>query len=384
MKKAITWLTFLVIGVPNLINCSKVDFSSVGDVSNTPLDCNGNASCEGQYEKASEEFLQHGDAPAVDILFVIDNSASMYEEQQKLGDRIRSFIGEISQLDWQIAFTTTDVSDGSFGIKGSFLPLEGASGNIITKATPNYESVFLNTATRPESNCDLYECASGDEMPMLASILAMRKSTNENNAFFRDKADLVVVYLSDEDENSVGGPDTTQGSDVVNTVNEIFGAKKSFSAYAIIVEPGDKKCEAAGVASPQHMGNNINSVVQLTHGVTGSICDNDYGKSLSKIGQKVRQLADRVELSELPLLNTVTVSLEPKQNINFTVNGKFVLFKTPPEEGTKIVVNYKRVKDKKRDRGHHNSHNDNDDHDNDAGDHSHDIHSLSDNHSRRD
>ncbi len=44
----------------------------------------------------------------VDILFVVDNSGSMSEEQQGIGNKISGFLSRINNLDWQIAVTTTD------------------------------------------------------------------------------------------------------------------------------------------------------------------------------------------------------------------------------------------------------------------------------------
>ena len=45
-----------------------------------------------------------------DILFVVDNSGSMYEDQVELATRFPKFLEAINNLDYNIAITTTDVS----------------------------------------------------------------------------------------------------------------------------------------------------------------------------------------------------------------------------------------------------------------------------------
>ena len=69
---------------------------------------------ENEFKRASntEEFLQ---APSnqVDILWVIDNSCSMYDEQARLIQNMSRFIGYADSLgsDYQMAVTVTDSTD---------------------------------------------------------------------------------------------------------------------------------------------------------------------------------------------------------------------------------------------------------------------------------
>jgi len=46
----------------------------------------------------------------IDILFVVDNSKSMYKEQLKMADRFPTFIESIAHMDYQIAIMTTDIT----------------------------------------------------------------------------------------------------------------------------------------------------------------------------------------------------------------------------------------------------------------------------------
>src|SRR5688500_14567368 len=75
--------------------------------------------------------------PPVNVVFVVDNSGSMAEEQQKLGENFASFIQHFTalNLDYKLAVVTTDVE--AEDESGKF------QGSVITKDTPDAEAVFL-------------------------------------------------------------------------------------------------------------------------------------------------------------------------------------------------------------------------------------------------
>ena len=61
-------------------------------------------------ESVSKQITKSSKAP-IDILFVVDSSATMNKERKKLAEKFHGFINMISDLDWQIAVTTTDVTN---------------------------------------------------------------------------------------------------------------------------------------------------------------------------------------------------------------------------------------------------------------------------------
>ena len=68
-----------------------------------------------------------------------------------------------------------------------------------------------------------------------------------------------------------------------------------------------------------------------------------------------------MELTEKPVKNSVRVKLIPAQNIDFKVQGRNIVFKTPPAENSIIEVTY--LKKKKRDRDQNHFGEDDDDED---------------------
>ncbi len=325
----------------SLVGCSdNVAFDTI----NNPIDvCVEN--CDGEDSLfAVEDFEQRERNAKVDILFVVDNSPSMYEEQRMLGSRFGSFISALDSIDWQMAFTTTDTSNGSFGIKGSFLDLDGLAGaKILNSNTPNVGQVFSKTVQRKESNCS-FVCPTSDEEGLLATIFSMEKSLTVNQGFFRDNTDLVLVYISDEDELSTGPRDATKPIDVINTFRDLWGQTKNLVAYGLIIEPGDLSClqEKRDEGTTAYYGTHVSDLAAITGGITGSLCQNDYSRTLEEISNRVRELVDSFELKSVPK-SDVEVILTPAQpNIRWRLEGNKLIFSKPPESGTKIRVKYQK------------------------------------------
>lgn len=277
----------------------------------------------------------------VDVLFIVDNSSSMLEEQQKMGERLSSFIDYLSMADWQIGITTTDVSNGNYGLKGSLLTFAGTQTKVLTPQIPNYESAFLQTVVREETNNCSSGCPSVTEQPMKASILAMSKHQGVNQGFFRDGADLAIVILSDEDEMSTGPSNATRGNDVIDAFHQTFGAEKKMTAYGIIVKPDDLSCQSQQAGGANQAGNLLADFVQQTGGVLGSICDTDYSQNLQRIGERVQQTLSSIELKVVPDPSTLRLVFTPVDSTSaYTMSGKTIYFDDPPPEGTQINVFY--------------------------------------------
>ena len=314
--------------------CSEVDFTEVASVSK-----------ESEIEPAPAEpppevseqdvFVQRASDTPVDIIVVVDDSPSMSKERKKLGERIGSFINSLNGVDWRIAVTTTDVSDD--GPQGSFVDIEGTTSKVLTQAVPNYKEKFLATVEKKRS-------ASSSEQPLAATILAAAKNSVENAGFFRSDASLSMIYISDEDEKSRGGSSATKPATVLSSVSALW-PKKLFATYGIIVEPGDEDClNQGGSVAKHYYGTHVSELSRLTGGLTGSLCADDYGPTLSAIGQKVRKLNDTFELKSAPEAGSVVIELAPAQDIKWSMDGKMVTFDVPPMDNTKITVKYKKIK----------------------------------------
>jgi Mg-chelatase subunit ChlD len=61
-----------------------------------------------------EDYFEQTEEPPADVLFVVDNSASMVEEQARLSENFGAFVALLGDTtaDYRIGVTTTDPDDG--------------------------------------------------------------------------------------------------------------------------------------------------------------------------------------------------------------------------------------------------------------------------------
>jgi hypothetical protein len=302
----------------------------------------------------TESFSQTENANKVDILIIDDNSESMDTKQRKMGERFPKFISEIKDLDYQIGITTTDLSGpapfgSGWATDGRLVTFKGSKTNILTPTTPNADDLFLKTIKRDETvNCGnrttFPYCPTSNEQPLKAMIMAIDERFKANAGFFRDGADLAIVVLSDEDEMSDGTSSAaTTVREVTDTFKAVFADRKRVMVHGIIIKPGDSKCLAAQrkASGIGYFGQHVSDLAIATGGRTYTICDTDYGKNLASISKDVRKLASSFLLANDPAdPSKVEVTTTPISSIPWHVEGRLIVFDSPPPEGTRIDVRY--------------------------------------------
>lgn len=247
----------------------------------------------------------------IDILFVVDNSGSMGEEQSNISSKIDGFISQLKGLNWNIALTTTDPNfmttgpdgdkhrwgDGLFrpftfnGTQYEFLKSDESSPSWVSEAQSMISSaLYVGT------------WGSDDERAINATYRAIERMSDQasHQDFFRMDSKLAVVAISDEDECSDGDclsySPKSDPQNLLALVHSTFGAQKVFSFNSIIKATDDTHCWSA--AQP---GATYQELSEMTGGVIGSICANDYTPILSDIGQNVLSLMKSVNLQCVPI-----------------------------------------------------------------------------------
>ncbi len=223
--------------------------------------------------------------PMVDILFVIDDSASMGKHQKKLSDNIAAFVREFgennrneeSKVDFHIGLTLAHDS-GRYGSvvpavcpegtdhagrinwlpAGSLQPLVGLEdkGRRYVTSQDDFEKILLqsldpkqNTKTdlvktlvTPKSG-DKTTCGYGPEeeelfTPLLGAIEGKSSVAQSNKGFRRKGAFFVAILLSDAKDNS-----KIDHQDVFNRIKSAVGenekGKLNFRIFSVSMKPGD-------------------------------------------------------------------------------------------------------------------------------------------------
>ena len=205
----------------------------------------------------TDTFVQQ-DGSKVDVLFVVDNTASMVEEQPRFINALPAFVSTAldKKVDLHVAVTTTGIHPESNacpggaegGEAGRFFPVDNSRQRILTDRTPDL-------ASKLQGNAQVGQCASVEQgfeavrralsEPLVNGVDDPRtpQPSDGNQGFLRDEAALVVVFVGDEDDHS---PDS------VATYVRFFQSKKGefqpqrMTIYAIA--PTEAACSTAGGA----------------------------------------------------------------------------------------------------------------------------------------
>ncbi|MCA9553849.1 MAG: choice-of-anchor D domain-containing protein [Myxococcales bacterium] len=264
---------------------------------------------EGRVNPTVTDVFSQLPTPQADVLFVVDNSCSMSEEQSNLGSNLTSFLAfaQSQGIDYQIAVTTTDVT--SSGEQGRFVERGGT--RIITPQTANASQVF-------RTNVTLGTNGSGTERGLEAAYLALSDPliNTWNAGFLRQDAALAVIFVSDETDQS-----TRAVSFYENFLRNIKGFQNSamFSASSVVGITNPRCTSVNGDAdyAPRYI-----SIANNTGGVVESICAANWGQTLANIGLNSFGLRRQFTLSSRPVPVTIAVTVNGNAIPNTTAGGQ--------------------------------------------------------------
>jgi len=298
----------------------------------------------------TDTFVQQ-DGTKVDVLFVVDNTASMVEEQPRFTQALPAFVNTAldKRVDLHVAVTTTGIHPESDscpggargGEAGRFFPVDGSRQRILTHQTPDL-------AGKLQGNAQVGQCASVEQGfeavrralsdPLVSGADDPRTPLpNDGNAgFLRDEAALVVVFVGDEDDHS---PDS------VDTYVRFFQGKKGefqpqrMTIYAIA--PTAAACSTAGGAGTRYA-----EAAARTGGEVVSVCAPDYAPLLRSVATKAFSPQDRFPLSELPDPGSVSVRVNGTPGStgwSYDATTNSVVFAPGPAPGAKVEISYRRA-----------------------------------------
>ncbi|HLT23095.1 MAG TPA: hypothetical protein VKZ84_06620 [Bacteriovoracaceae bacterium] len=298
---------------------------SSGDGSTGGSDGGGTSGGEVEGTAHTETFNQsETNSKKLDILWVIDDSGSMADEQAALGYNFSSFITSFIQkdVDFKMAITTTDTSSYKRGqaVSGSMEKLTSA------KAQEN-EVRFLSDF---EDLVKVGTRGSGREKGLDASKGFMERYAS---TFLRSDAYLAVVFMSDEEDQSEGEAkhyvDFLKSHKVDAGLVKVYSIVNTNTNYQSGLTVGYERYEAA---------------TNLTGGKLADINGN-FHEILSEMGGNLLSLLDSFALAHTPLNGTLKVFVNNVQVSNFSYDAGSRSIKFPsddlPPVGAEIRVEYK-------------------------------------------
>ena len=330
-------------------SCSLNIFTNGADTAAAVVPLNG----EGTYETEHTDTFIQKSGQDVDVLFVVDDSGSMGEEQNNLANNFSSFIGQAAawQNDYHIAVVTTDVDGGSGVFRGD----------------PRF--IDPTTTSKFASNVKVGTNGSGTERGLEAAQLALSlpniadSSTTctadaecaavggachdgfcggPNRGFLRKDANLEVVFVSDEEDQS-----PSDLNFYVNFFKNIKGFynENLFHAHAIVGPSGG--CSSSnGDASAGHR---YMDVAAQTGGNSASICEPDFATALASIGEIAFGLKVQFFLSRVPEPSSIQVSVAGQAcaaggSWSYDLQSNSVVFQETggcmPQPGEEVRIHY--------------------------------------------
>jgi hypothetical protein len=291
-----------------------------------------------KFKKVKSPLVVAGEAAQVDILVVIDNSGSMKDEQKNMAQKISNLLDRVNGLDWQIGIVTTDMVDKTLG-DGRLLKFPNGSYFITSKLSlSTAKDQFAKTIQRAEKGNYIEQGIKGTYRAIERAFNPKETNDKYNQSFFRKKAALAVVVVSDEDES--GTAFENSGTNLIDLVAKNFSLEKIFKFHSIIVRPGDKACLA--ISPSEHVeGKAYAALTAATGGILGDLCAKDYSNQLTVIGQDVANTQNTFPLTCVPMdINAdgspdVKVTSTSITSIpNFIIEDDKIIFSKPPKKGS--------------------------------------------------
>lgn len=342
--------------------------------SSDALGDSGNSGGDGSQTYEQLLLIELPDTMQVDILWVIDSSLSMAEEQDYLGNNFSSFIAALanSNEDFQTAVTTTDIchdempddlnlracpfaygGNSDTHLRGSFV---GDEGRKVLMA----DDMDLEDKFREYTNVGTN--GSNFEHGLRASSLAVEKALNgENEALMREGGFLSVIIISDEQDDGVGlsqfdpflnfNPSeegytnySYTNDELINYLNGIKG-QGNFSISTITgtrLENGEL-CTSAH-SSPSEEGSALIDAATKTGGIVLSICDTDWGVSLQDLGNDLNAQISQIHLEKQAVESSIEVQVDDAiyEKWSYIKGNNSVKFDSDaiPEPGSTIQISY--------------------------------------------
>jgi hypothetical protein len=235
---------------------------------------------------ATDNFLQQGNNLS-DVLWVVDNSCSMAEEQGNLADDFTYFYSIVTAagVDYRLATVTTDDSD-----------FQG-SPSVVDPTTPNGAAEFAD-------NCLLGTTGSATEQGLLHGYNGLVQAINNqapNTGFWRQDAGLRVVYVSDENDQS------GDWATYLSSYQALKADPDLVVLSAICGTNGYVAQACTGPGGAAYAGSGYVDVANATGGVLGSICESDWSTVLTSLAWITVNLSDTFELTYDAIPSTIVV-----------------------------------------------------------------------------
>ena len=264
--------------------------------------------------QSHEDVFYQEPTDQVDILWVIDNSPSMEDEQAEVADKFEAFIGNLedTQLDFHVGVVTTDTDNPDEN--GKLVGLTADGPTIVTSEDPDYVGDFQKLIKVGTGGSD-------KERGIDASLKALSEPliSGYNDGFVREGATLSIIYVSDEndctDRGALAGNDSTAAC--YDNVQSLVSMKTLIDEAKALKTDGSRIL-ASSIVGPEIVENcdgakpgfRYTAMAEAFGGVQGSICENDFSTIMERLGLQVSGVMTSFQLTYPAVEDTLEVYVD--------------------------------------------------------------------------
>lgn len=303
----------------------------------------------------SDSFLQ---APSnmVDILWVIDNSVSMANEQENVALGAQDFMARFeageNKMDFHLGVISTDMSrENTYA--GALL----GTPAVLTPEVVGYADAFRARVRLGTTGAD-------QEKGLQAARDALKPplSDTRNAGFLRENAMLSIIILSDEndcsDDGALGG--AASGEDCYTNAGQLTPVADLVRELKEI--KGDDPLVMSGIVGPEVDANCDEAVpgrryytaIDMLGGERADICSTDYSVIMDSLGELTSGILTKFTLSKNANEETIEVFVTPvdgeeaeiaKDEVDgWTYISEYAVVEfhglSIPPRGAEITINY--------------------------------------------
>lgn len=245
----------------------------------------------------------------VDILFVIDNSTSMAQYQQRLSAKVPQMISSLNSLkmDYHVGVTTSTMAADT--VRYPMTRQIIGSPKYLTSQNINLLQSRLIVG---ETGSDLER--SLDSMQFVTGSYA----ATDAPGFLRKDALFAVIFLSDEEDSSTNS-NSNDFIDYMNQLKPPFAEGGQSWIANFIGTIDNQNCDFLG--GHPSIGFNILRLVDASNGIKESICSADLANAISNIKSRVISQLTSFPLKSAPNKSTIKVFISGRAIVEEAVNG---------------------------------------------------------------
>jgi hypothetical protein len=276
-------------------------------------------------EDAVVEVFTVSAPPAVDVLFIVDNSGSMEDDQAQLAANFASFFEEglaAGAPTFQVGVTTTDVLTGN-AARGHLV----GDPSVLTATTARLAEAFA-------ANVRVGIEGTGLELGLEAMRLALLSP--ENARLFRRDAALSVVFVTDE-EDAGAFPEELPDPALASAPSTYISLLQAFKGGTV----GNAPILVSGVVTPG-FASRYEEVVHYFNGAVLDIQSPVWGTRLADIGTATFSLSRTFRLSDAANAGSITVEVDGVSTTAFVYDDerRVVILRDQPAPGTEVTITY--------------------------------------------